>query len=414
MNLINSFSNFRKNFSTSSGTIVLNLNAIKLGSDIDGIAADDLSGWSVSMNAAGDRVAIGSPYNNGDRGYARIFYWNGLDWTQLGENIIGEAAGDQSGYSVSMNAAGDIVAIGAIWNDGTVTNSNVGHVRVYYWDGSAWTKLGQDMDGEAIDDLSGFSVSISANGYTVAIGSTYNTSSRGHVRIYYLSGNTWIRKGFGDIDGETFGDASGWSVSMNDAGDRVAIGAIDNDGNGTSSGSVRVYSWNGSAWTKLGQDIDGETANDQSGYSVSMNAAGNRVAIGAIYNDGNGSSSGHVRIYYLDGETWRKLGEDIDGEASGDSSGFSVSMNSAGDRVAIGAVSNDGNGSGSGSVRVYYWNGLIWVKLNQDIDGESSGDLSGYSVSMNAVGDKVAIGAIYNDGSTPNSNVGHVRVYTLQ
>ena len=34
-------------------------------------------------------------------------------------------------------------------------------------------------------------------------------------------------------------------------------------------------------WQQQGQDIDGEAADDESGYSVSMNAAGDRVAIGA-------------------------------------------------------------------------------------------------------------------------------------
>ena len=86
---------------------------------------------------------------------------------------------------------------------------------------------------------------------------------------------------------------------MNAAGDRVAIGGYLNDGvNTTDSGHVRVFSWNGSAWTQLVSDIDGEAALDQSGISVSMNAAGDRVAIGAYLNDGvNGINSGHVRVY---------------------------------------------------------------------------------------------------------------------
>ncbi len=48
---------------------------------------------------------------------------------------------------------------------------------------------------------------------------------------------------------------------------------------------------------QLGSDIDGEAASDQSGYSVSMNSAGDRIAIGAYLNDGTGSDAGHVRIY---------------------------------------------------------------------------------------------------------------------
>jgi hypothetical protein len=63
---------------------------------------------------------------------------------------------------------------------------------------------------------------------------------------------------------------------------------------------VRVYDWNGSAWIKVGDDIDGEAASDQSGYSVSLSSDGSRVAIGAYFNDGaNGIGSGHVRVYSL-------------------------------------------------------------------------------------------------------------------
>ena len=51
----------------------------------------------------------------------------------------------------------------------------------------------------------------------------------------------------------------------------LAIGAINNDGNGSGAGHVRIYSWNGTSWNQLGNDIDGEAANDQSGWSVSLN-----------------------------------------------------------------------------------------------------------------------------------------------
>ena len=57
--------------------------------------------------------------------------------------------------------------------------------------------------------------------------------------------------------------------------------------------------YNGTSWNQLGSDIDGEAAGDFSGESVSMNAAGERVAIGAIRNNGNGYRSGHVRVYQL-------------------------------------------------------------------------------------------------------------------
>ena len=156
-----------------------------------------------------------------------------------------------------------------------------------------------------------------------------------------------------DIDGEAAEDISGYSVSLDSDGDRVAIGGYLNDGNGSDAGHVRIYSWNGSSWSQLGSDIDGEAAGDNSGVSVSLDSEGDRVAIGALYNDGNGSNSGHVRIYEYSSSSWSQLGSDIDGEASDDYSGKPVSINSDGDRVAIGAFPNDGNGSNSGHVRIY-------------------------------------------------------------
>ena len=103
----------------------------------------------------------------------------------------------------------------------------------------------------------------------------------------------------------------------------------------------------------MGSDIDGEAAYDNSGLSISMDSDGDRVAISAYTNDGNGSNAGHVRIYEWGGSSWSQLGSDIDGEAAGDYFGFSVSLDSDGDRVAIGATLNDGTGSDAGHVRVH-------------------------------------------------------------
>ncbi|MFN5603502.1 MAG: hypothetical protein ACK49V_03005, partial [Actinomycetes bacterium] len=163
--------------------------------------------------------------------------------------------------------------------------------------------------------------------------------------------------------------------------------------------------------SQIGAEINGETGGDQSGYSVAMSADGSRVAIGAINNDGTGSNAGHVRVYTLTNNAWTQIGGDINGENVSDQSGFSVAMSADGSRVAIGANKSDGNGSDSGHVRVYTLTNNAWTQTGGDIDGEAAGDWSGYPVAMSADGSRVAIGAIYNDGT--GSNAGHVRVYTL-
>ena len=247
-------------------------------------------------------------------------------------------------------------------------------MRVYEWSGAAWQQLGADIDGEAAGDRTGWSVSLSADGSRLAIGARFNDGNgtdSGHVRVYEWSGIAWQQLG-ADIDGEAAGDHSGRTLSLSSDGQRLAIGALYNDGNGTDSGHVRVYEWSGIAWQQLGADIDGEAAGDRSGHTVPLSADGSRLAIGGDLNNGNGTDSGHVRVYEWSVETWQQLGDDIDGETAGDYSG-KASLSADGNRLAIGAQFNDGNGTDSGHVRVYEWSGIAWQQLGADIDGEAAG-----------------------------------------
>ena len=92
----------------------------------------DRSGNSVAISADWNIVAIGAWLNNGingkDSGHERVFRNVDDDWVQFGSNIDGEAAGDNSGISVSISADGDVVANGAYINNGNGGGS--GHVRV--------------------------------------------------------------------------------------------------------------------------------------------------------------------------------------------------------------------------------------------------------------------------------------------
>jgi len=405
----------------------------QLGTDIDGEAAGDQSGRSgVSLSSNGSRLAIGAVYNSGNgenSGHVRVYQWSDMDWVQLGTDIDGEAAGDYSGGSVSLSSSGNRLAIGASSNDDNGEDS--GHVRVFQWSGTDWVQLGADINGEAAGDDSGSSVSLSSNGNRLAIGArqngynpTYSIQVRanqnksdnvianpfrsGHVRVYEWSGTDWVQLG-ADIDGEAEGDYSG-RASLSSDGNRVAISASFNDGNGESSGHVRVYQWSGTDWVQLGADIDGEAEGDRSGRSVSLSSDGNRVAISATNNDGNGENSGHVRVYQWSGTDWTQLGADIDGDAAGHYFGQWLSLSSDGNRLVVGTEEDHDNGINAGLGRVFHWSGTDWEQLGEDINGEEAGDLAS-RVTLSADGNRIAIGARWNDGNGTWS--GHVRVYDL-
>jgi hypothetical protein len=380
----------------------------QIGQDINGEAAYDLSGTSISLSADGKMVAIGAKGNDGNgsySGHTRVYRITDGIWSQVGDDIDGEASGDASGTSVSLSADGTIVAIGATGN-----NNLAGHVRVYRLTSGNWSQLGSDIDGDKSEDYFGNSVSLSADGTVVAIGARYNHGNgwaSGQVRVLEFKDGAWSQLG-SDIYGEAELDNLGASVSLSADGTVVAAGAPGNDGNGDISGHVRVFKFTNGSWIQMGSDIDGEAAWDMSGTAVSLSADGTVVAIGAENNKVNNKSTGHVRVYKFTGTSWSQLGDDIDGDP-GDKAGSSVSLSADGTVVAIGAVRNDNNGSGSGNVRIYEYSGGSWSQVGVDINGQEWNEKSGTSVSLSEDGTMVAIGSPGYAGNGIDS--GRVRVF---
>ena len=280
-----------------------------------------------------------------------------------------------------------------------------------------WTQNGNDIEGEARGDRSGVAVSLSADGNTLAIGAPGNNNRNGndsgYVRVFRNDNGTWTQIG-NDIEGEAEEDGSGSSVSLSTDGNTIAIGASGNDDNGDNSGHVRVYRNDDGTWTQIGSDIDGEASGDRSGFSISLSADGNMIAIGAVGNDsndsigGNGSNRGHVRVFRNDNGSWTQVGRDINGEVIFDFSGRS-SLSADGNTLAIGASGNDRNGIDSGHTRVFRNDNGTWTQIGSDIDGKAAGDRSGSAISLSADGNILAIGARNNDDNGDSS--GHVRVY---
>ena len=272
-----------------SGVVSASTSIEQMGSDIDGERPNDRSGGSVSLSSDGTIIAIGAEQNDGadtNAGHVRIYEWNGSTWQQKGADIDGANYGSRA-HEVSMSSDGTIVAIGAARHSG-----RTGYVRIYEWNGTAWQQKGADIDGEDSYHYFGASVSLSSDGTIIAIGASgYDPDpptisyDRGYVQVYEWDGTAWIQKG-ADMVGEAVDDHSGSSVSLSSDGTIVAIGAQKNDGNGSDAGHVRVYAYDGvtgdvdgvDGWTQMGADIDGEAAGDYAGWSVALSSDGTTVA----------------------------------------------------------------------------------------------------------------------------------------
>lgn len=384
----------------------------QVGADINGEAANDQSGFSVATSQLGTVVAIGAPRNGGNganSGQVRVYRNASGTWTQHGVDINGDTAEDRFGSAVAINSTGSIIVVGAP----LYSSTNNGRVKVFSnSSGSNYTLVGSAIEGFGNNSAAGSSVAISANGSIIAIGApTYSlgATNRGAVRVYQNVSGTWTQVG-GTIQGSAVEYRLGSSVALSSDGAVLAVGIT---GNGTSgfTGRVQIYRNVSGTWTQIGSDIVGAANGDAFGTGLALSANGNTVAIGAPFNSSIGLWRGQVKIFTNNSGTWTQVGTNINGEANEDQSGFALSLSGDGTVLSIGASSNNGTGSFSGHVRVYKNISGIWTQLGTDINGEATNDASGFAVSLSSDANYVAVGAQRNDGNGTDS--GHVRVYNL-
>ena len=321
-------------------------------------------------------------------------------WKQIGLDLYGEAEVDEFGGSVSLSGDGKRLAIGAYLADPNGDNS--GRTRVYEWISNAWTPIGQDIDGVSMEDYSGSVVILSADGTRLVVltpNSDIPVSYSGDIRVYNWNASTELWEQLGSpIYGTPNSPINNASLSRDGTTLAVGIPYIYNDP--ANKGKVRVYKWDGTDWSPLSDYINGNTGNERFGKSVSLNSDGTILAIGA---SNNASGTGSVRVYNWDGTQWDKIGLDINGDAPGHSLGSSVSLSSDGTILAIGGP---GSIDSTGSVKVYNWNGSNWINKGSRIDGEDVENAFGNTVSLSADGTRLAVGAPWNTNYT-----GSVRVY---
>jgi len=184
--------------------------------DING-AANDNFGWSVAIS--GDYAIVGAPSDDDsgeDSGSAFIFYRSAGTWVQQ-DTLLGEAAGDNFGYSVSIS--GDSVAIvGA-----------VGEAAAYIFrrSGNSWSREDK-LTGSGL-----FGCSVAISGDYAIVGEYQDNLFTGAAYIFKRNGTSWTQQvKLVATDGANY-DFFGYSVAI--SGNYAIVGAYQDD---SSSGSA--------------------------------------------------------------------------------------------------------------------------------------------------------------------------------
>mmetsp|Transcript_11006 Transcript_11006/g.16639 ORF Transcript_11006/g.16639 Transcript_11006/m.16639 type:complete len:2238 (+) Transcript_11006:237-6950(+) len=425
----------------------------QFGSDINGRAAGDRFGNSIDLSADGNIIAVGGPGNEsqGQSGTVQVFVNTNGEWASFGQELSA-GLNERFGKSVSLSDTGETLAVGSI--QGNV----VERVRVYRYiptEGN-WIKLGdQIIEGFTTVNLSGNGKVLIASGKSLVQVFEYKNnppvgyptmspscgpSSPPNIvpsskpsevspvpsSISSLTGapsshkqlDFWAQVGK-DIIGTTQDDSSGSSVALSKDGTCVAIGAPFNDQNGSSAGEVVVLRLSSERkWVHIGNTLRGENESTRFGTSVDISNNCDTLAVGGILNSNeSGVRSGHARLYRLKVNQWSQIGLDIDGSKRGDQLGRSVSLSQDGNIVAVTSPmfdAQDGSKVNSGIVRIFrYSEGLNSLQLmGSEIEGKNAGDYFGHSVSLSSTGMTVAVGSFGLDSSAGN-NSGSVQIFSF-
>ncbi len=383
----------------------------------------------MALSADARTLVVGAPgWSTGDsEGYVKVYRADedGGNRVQLGQTIYGNAPGDVFGKSVDITADGNSIVVGSPGNE-----YRQGYLQVVSLDSSddastgTWKQVGQNITGETIRDQFWWSVSISDDGKTIAVGAAQNDENGDHVRIHRLEdvGTSWKQIGE-DIDGKAAGDYySGTLVSLSANGSIVAIGAPQAANN---TGQVKVYQIEsaGSSWEQLGESIYGDNEYGFLGQSLNISPDGYSLAIGSPGSSSEDDFKGYVSFFSLESDVdlgtarWKQIGKNIYWEANGDGFGSSVSLSDDAKTLTIGAPRKN---VCMGQARVYQmddskvdYSRLSWIQLGDDINGEAIYDFLGESVSLSADGSKVAIGSLYGNYDNGYES-GQVRVFVME
>jgi len=227
-------------------------------------------------------------------------------WVQVGQDIEGEIVNDQI-LATSISADGARISTMRSLSDAS------GQVRVYELVGSNWTQVGQDLNGDAAGDLFGMTSKLSGDGTRLIVSAMYADSEVGSdsgvVRIYDLVDDLWTQIG-SDLNGEAAGDRYGHGVAITPDGTHVAVSTAFNVGSGSTRGMAEVFELVDGTWTQLGETFRGTSSTNLAANSNRMSLAdsGKRIAL----------SDENVIIYDLIDGAWAQVGNVLsgNGEAS--------------------------------------------------------------------------------------------------
>ncbi len=333
-------------------------------------------------------------------------------------------ASDYFGISSAISSDGSTVVVGAYQEDSGSSDGGAGYI---YSKSSDWGEVKKLIasDIQAFDYF-GYSVSISENGNLVAIGAYFEDTGGSVAGSVYIFGkdeggvDNWgeIKKiQSGDIQA---GDQFGYRVTVSEDGQYIIVGANSEDTTESNAGSVYVFGKDEGGVDNWGEmkkiQASDPQVNGYFGSSLSISADNNKLIAGAYGADSGSVVGGAVYIFGKDegginnwGEIKKIVSTDIQAD---DRFGFSLSISGNGDIIAAGSYTEDTGNSDAGAVYVFGKDeGGVdnWGQVKK-IQAEET-EIEAYfgrSLSLSKNGNILIVGSHFKDEEYSDSGVAYI------
>lgn len=364
-------------------------------------------GNALSLSNDGNLLAVGSTGEassaagiNGNQndssmpgaGAVYIFAREGANWSQQAyvksSNTGGPVVGYQFGYAVSLSGDGGTLAVGetsdpsnAIGINGDQKNTaapDSGAVFVFAREGGAWSQQAyvKPWNTTQRGALFGYSVGLSGNGETMAVGAYDEDRGRGAVYAFTRKNAKWTQQMRLTASNAEPGDSVGCSIALSGDGNTIVAGAFDEDAilsgiqppdagahdeaDDTSSGAAYVWARKDGKWRQQAYMKAFNTReNDQFAWALAISRDGNTIAVGSHLEDSgakgiNGDmkdtsaeDSGAVYVYTRSGDTWSPAAYvKATNTKPAAEFGMAVALNADGKVLAVGATKENSAAKG--------------------------------------------------------------------
>ena len=370
------------------------------------------------LDIDGDYAVIAAPGDDDNAvpnsGAVYVYQRSGKSWSQDAKIVLDPAElGDFFGDAVAIS--GDTLVIGAPYADGAVLQAE-GAVRVYRRSAGQWdleAELSRIDPGPVIGafgDRFGHAVDIHQD--RIIVGSIEDDDlgrNSGAAYIFERSGSTWTQSAkliAGDgagLDDRFYGN----DVAID--GDRVAVGIFVDSTLGVGAGAAYVYDFDGSSWVETKLLASDGNAYDYFGRQVDID--GNRLVVGASGDDDSpggalGQDKGAAYLFERDSGGWNQTAKLTDA-SGGTQDGFGFRVAIDGKRLLTSSPSP----IGAAFLYERRANGT-WRRVDKLLNSDAEPiDPGTFGSSVNLSGDRLLVGAFSEDGSAVNS--GAAFVYTL-